>query len=336
MVFVSIGLRLEVDVEAMNMVEPMGAYTRHRTAPMVKRRGTGRYTIVMAPSISGQSIGFAYQSTLVELAKIRKLPLCSACENYKTIGGFVKQSGDVKNCVVEDITGFMIAAEKGQMANRRTSTISFSYMLPDLEGASAHIEPQMHVRYNLLQSKELQQPFEIETATAIYTVSIALDPEKIGVVEQGVYENGQYRTRKEGVSDRKERVILAFDALKVLFEGQVYGAKKSRVLPIVRILGAVATISDPWPFMVSPARVRSEDDHYINETWERALMYVKTLSEETIQITYMDKEGLSIKKPELDDETSKRLIDLGAANTLSELIDKIKNVVVGALFPEKR
>lgn len=334
MVFVSISLRLEVDVEAMNMVEPMGAYTRHRTVPMVKSRGNGRYTIVMAPAISGQSLAFAYQAVLVELAKQRGLPLCNACENYKVIGGFVKLSGDINNCVVEDITGFMVAAEKGQMAKRRTSTISFSYMLPDLEGASAHIEPQLHVRYNFLQP-QLQQPFEIETATAVYTVSIALDPEKIGVEELGTYKDDRYSSERKEVNNRKDRVELAFDALKVVFEGQVYGAKKSRVLPIAYILGAIASISNPMPFAVTPARIRSDTDHYINETWKRAFMYVKTLREENIYIAYMDKEGLKVEKPRLDsDEVAKRLVDLGSADTFSELIDKIKNKVIEMLFKQ--
>ena len=178
MVFVSIGLRTRIEVEALNMTEALGAYTRHRTASLLKKfeKQGGRlsYRIVTVPAISGQSISHGYHRALVEIAKKMGLPVCKECSNYEVIGGFLKhgtagrnvtEEGIVRECVVEDITGFMVPD-----ANiRRTSAIMFSYMVPDLESAETAIDPQFHVRYNF--KTQQHNPFQIESGTCLLYTS---------------------------------------------------------------------------------------------------------------------------------------------------------------------
>ncbi len=313
MVFVSIGLRLKVEVEALNMTESLGAYTRHRTVSLLKKYSSDKgiwYKIITVPAISGQSIAHGYHVALVEIADKLGLPVCDECKRYRIVGGFLKH-GTAKNidektivttCVVEDITGFL-APDAGV---RRTSAIMFSYMVPDIEMAETSIDPQFHVRYNF--EKNEHNPFQIESGTAIYMLGIGLDVDKIGKY----YENNKEKT----VGDRDKRIELAYKALIALIEGVGFGAKKARYLPILEVVGAVSTISHPIPFMVSPPRGK----YYISETIKRASEYKKVLSdlEEDVRIIYMDKEGLEVATAEN--------VEVKKVESFAELIDTLKNI----------
>ncbi|MEM1523082.1 MAG: DevR family CRISPR-associated autoregulator [Thermofilaceae archaeon] len=134
--FLSVGVRAVVNVEALNMVESVGNVTRHRKATVVFRRG-GEYVVRIVPVVSGESIAHAYQWWIAELAKQRygaNAPLCEYCEK----GEFLKhcdvnlfgskpweqelkaavlskegydphevEKKIVQNCIVEDIGGFL-------------------------------------------------------------------------------------------------------------------------------------------------------------------------------------------------------------------------------------
>ncbi len=55
-VFVSFGFRFRVNVEAMNMVESVGNYSRHRVAPIIRRieeDGKVRYGVLPRDSHEG-------------------------------------------------------------------------------------------------------------------------------------------------------------------------------------------------------------------------------------------------------------------------------------------
>ena len=366
MVFVSIGLRFRVEAEAMNMVEPLGAYTRHRVVYALKRirrkqgdKTTLVYRAVPVPAISGQSVANAYSRVLVDLAKLTlgdKAPLCNECGNYLKYGGFIKRSRDrskshderVRECIVEDITGFLVAEaergaeegvaegekkrkskgeeskkeEKGEAERipRRTSAIWFSYMVPDVDYGVGAIESQFHVQYNF--ETQQHRPFTIESGSAVYMQLVALDVDQIGRLKNGDY-----------VSDRLERVELAFKALLALYEGHVYGAKKSRYLPLSEILGGVAAVSSTLPFMVSKPKLYYGDKTYIEDTVERARKFVEVLTssskrggEVKLYITYFDREGVLKTKPEgsehLEVESSENYIDM---------INKVLNKVLSHL-----
>ncbi len=319
MVFTSIGLRLRVEVEALNMVEALGAYTRHRTVSVFKklaREGKVVYKLVTAPAISGQSIANGYMRTLVELAKHYNVKVCEECKAYETRGGFTKhgttKDKDIKhdklieNCIVEDLTGFMIPD-----ANvKRTSPVMFSYMVPDLESAKAVIDSQFHVRYDF--TTQQHQPFNIESGTAIYMIMIGIDISRIGKLENGNY-----------LPDRRKRLEIALHGIATLFEGFGFGAKKARYLPIEEVVGGIAAVSDPIPFMVSPPRIYTNGDNYITDTIKRATRYVEALKQlkggegEKISIAYFDKEGLKITKEE------KQKLELIETSSLTDLTEKL-------------
>jgi CRISPR-associated protein Csa2 len=278
--FLSMSFRLRVEVEALNMVEAMGAYTRHRTVSILKSRGEGKgYRLVIAPAVSGQAVAYGYMKSLVELAQRKGLPVCDQCRSYEAKGGFIKHGTDtkgeleklVKDCIVEDVTGFMVAEAK----IRRTSPIQFSYM--------------------------------------------ALDIDKVGTIPG---DDGKPRVI---VNDRAERVKTAIQAIANLLEGLSFGAKKARYLPIYEVVGAVAAVSHPVPFTVSPARL-SRDGNYIDKTVARATTYVKLFSDvnEYIKVLYMDREGVA-------GEVKAEGIEVEKVNSISDLIAKIIEVVEGKL-----
>lgn len=66
--FVSIGVRALINVEALNMVESVGNVTRHRTVPVVMHMD-GRYIVRWVPAISGEALAHRYQVELVKLVK---------------------------------------------------------------------------------------------------------------------------------------------------------------------------------------------------------------------------------------------------------------------------
>lgn len=316
--FLSISLRLRVEVEALNMVEALGAYTRHRTASLLKPKSDGKgYRIIIVPAVSGQSIAYGYMKSLVELAEEKSLPVCEECKKYETIGGFLKHAKSkavaveklVKECIVEDITGFMVAEAK----IRRTSPIQFTYMIPDIDSSDVAIEPQFHARTPAPTQEP--QPFQVEAGTAIYVLGIALDIDKIGTIP------GADGKPVKIADNRIERIKTAVQAIGALIDGLNFGAKKARYLPTYDIVGAIAALSHPVQFMVSPARI-SRDENYIVKTINRASSYVKLFEDvkEEINIIYMDKE-------EIVSETKTEKIKIEKTKDFPELISKIIELI---------
>jgi len=321
--FVSFGFRFRVEVEALNMAETVGNYARHRAAPVLiqVRDEEGKlkeYRITMAPAVSGQSVAFGYMSALVKLAELKGLPVCEECRSYEHLGGFFKRADRVdvgyderiKTCVVEDITGFMAIKERARGEGgkgaviRRTSPIMFSYMVPDATSARGVLMPQLHVRYNL-KNPDKQVPYQVEAGTAVYIHGVAIDVERIGRLEDGKHINTE---------DRLRRIGLALDALKVLYGGLLFGAKKARYLPVIETLGGIAAVSHPMPFVVSPPRLGD----YVGENINRA----KKFGAGSIKLFCFDKEGVTGCGKQDGVET---------ADSLEDLVDKVKVAVVETL-----
>ncbi len=320
--FVSLGFRFRAEVEALNMAEAVGNYTRHRVAPVLieERDEDGRvrrYRITTAPAVSGQSIAFGYMSALVKLAEQRGLPVCEECRSYEHLGGFFKRADRVdvgyderiRTCVVEDITGFMATKERGKEGAkgaviRRTSPVMFSYMVPDATSARGVLMPQLHVRYNL-KDPDKQVPYQIEAGTAVYIHGVAIDVERIGRLEDGTYIDA---------GERLKRVELALDALKALYGGLLFGAKKARYLPMMEVLGGVAAVSHPLPFVVSPPRFSD----YVGENVNRAGRF----GVGSVKLFCFDKEGIS---------SCGKQSGVEAANSPEDLVDKVKDAVVAML-----
>ena len=299
MVFASMSLRLRVDVEAANMIESIGNYTRHRIVPIINRvyneDGSIEYELAYLAGISGQAINNAYMRALVDVSGKYGLPICDMCRNYELIGGFPKRPNilgeddnvdkRVRECVVEDVTGFMATKERrgGESGQgiRRTSAVMFSYMVPDTDTVrhSPPI-PQFHIRYG----REGEQAiFNVEASSGIYRLLIAIDVDKIGKLTNG-----------EPVGDREKRIRAAFDALALMFQGYLF-AKKARYLPQVEFLGGIAVVTDPYRFMASPARARPVDGRlvpwYIMDTLERARKFRDSVGGlRALEVYYFDNE----------------------------------------------
>ncbi|MEM4810859.1 MAG: DevR family CRISPR-associated autoregulator [Thermofilum sp.] len=327
MVFASLSIRMRVDVEALNMVEALGAYGRHRTASILRPRPDKRgFRIIIAPAVSGQAVAYGYMATLVALAQRKNLPVCDECKEFQTRGGFVKHGTSkdssltewrlVQECIVEDLTGFMVPEAR----IRRTSPVAFSYMLPDVESSTVALDPQFHVRAPM--PGQQPQPFQVESGTAVYTVSVFVDVERIGRGYEKVQDT--LSLMELPLDSRKKRVETAFEALGCLFEGLMFGAKKARYLPVYEIIGTVAALSRPIPFMVSPARL-SKDQNYIDVTIRRASSYALFLKDvgEELAVFYFDQEGVY-------DQSGTSSIQIGVtrADTFSDLIDKVKSKAV--------
>lgn len=355
MVFASLSVRLRVDVEALNMVEALGAYGRHRTVSILKPRPDGRgYRVIIAPAVSGQAVAYGYMKALVALAQRKGLPVCDECREYEVRGGFLKHATStdanlsewklVEQCVVEDLTGFLVARGEGRGVIRRTSPVCFSYMLPDVESSDVALDPQFHVRAPMPGREP--QPFQVEAGTAVYTLSVFIDLDRIGKgyeMAEGKASSKARRGRKtEGDeeqeeveslaliprtlndTERQKRIECAFEALGCLLEGLMFGAKKARYLPALEIVGAVAALSRPLPFMVNPARLSRSRD-YISATIERAGKYSSMLSSigEEIIVFYLDKEGVYTPN-----EASSQGLCGVAVGTFSALIDELKKKAV--------
>jgi CRISPR-associated protein Csa2 len=317
--FASIVLRLSIESDAMNMVEHLGAFTPHRSAPIAIKL-SDRLRVVRAPAASGQMMAHAYQVALAMIADKAGLPLCDDCRNHQVLGGFVKRSLQdpkkfankefevISTCVVEDLAGFMIVGrsregggEEGKRSKgkgkskedserieglRRTAPVWFSYMLPDPKPSSFKFEPQFHVMFN---TKGENRPSTIESATAIYTMAIGIDVRSIG---RAPNKDGAVSE----VADRDKRVELALEAFRVVIHGQIFGAKKSRYLPRFEVIGGAASLSNPLPFMLSPPKHVPGEESYVSRSYNRALKMVGGLGRigvaQNIYMAYFDREGI--------------------------------------------
>ncbi|ABM80501.1 type I-A CRISPR-associated protein Cas7/Csa2 [Hyperthermus butylicus] len=307
-VFFSLSARILVNLEALNMAESVGNVVRHRRAPVVLRTDNG-FVLRYVPVISGESLAHHYQKLLADIAIQRGLPVCSACSQ----GVFLKHANDdvfkkydgidgaknkfktgtdaeeyvVKNCVVEDVGGFLYTDK----TVKRTSRFRVGYMVPALdalEAGAAATEAQFHVRYSPGAKQEEQAIYYVEIGSAVYVFSFALDASGVGARSM---ENEGASSRNEyilSLEDRLKRVEAAFDALAALLGGMAWGAKTSRFQPHWKILSLVASVSQPLPFNVSPGH----DKNYARETVERACAMTSVVKGFKASIVYYNGEGL--------------------------------------------
>ena len=264
MVYLSIGVRFEANVEALNMVETAGNYSKHRRVPYLIEED-GKIKTVYVPAVSGESLAHAYQEFLVEEAG--GLPVCNACrrgEFFKSMnkehakekfpGGVLPkdpydlEKGIVKACFIEDVGGFLYA-EKPPV--KRTSSFQFSYALPVKDAAVyALVEPQLHARHAQLKEKTRkageaseQMIYYVETGTALYgfTFNLALD---------GIGYSALTGELVVGEAEVKKRREAAVKAIYRMLSSQQFGAKLSRFFPVGGIVAMAASITEK-PFTVT-------------------------------------------------------------------------------------
>jgi len=255
--FLSIRGRVVVNVEALNMTESVGNYVKRRRVPVIM---PDTYTVYFVPAISGESIAHGYQQILAEVAVNNNLNVCDLCKQ----GIFLKSTNNevlkyalkittfsnvddletqiVNKCIVEDVGGFLYA-EKENL--KRTSSFYIGYMIPVKEALEGTvIEPQLQTRYALgtpfVKKGTLgQMIYYVEISSSSYVFSFDFDSKFVG--------KATFSTEKVGtplVNDRKQRVIVALQALKKFLIEFMFGAKKTRYLPVVDWESLVIAVSD--------------------------------------------------------------------------------------------
>ncbi|MFA4646527.1 type I-A CRISPR-associated protein Cas7/Csa2 [Pyrococcus kukulkanii] len=285
--FLSVGVRFEANVEALNMVETAGNYTKHRRVPYLVEED-GKLKTVYVPALSGESLAHAYQEHLAREALSIGLPVCDDCrrnEFFKSMNkAHLKKKIDpipedpkkieeaiVKACVIEDVGGFLYA-EKPPV--RRTSAFQVSYALPVKSAALfATSEPQLHARHAQINASSKkgnvseQMIYYVETGTALYGFTFNLDLDAIGVsaITSGpILEEDEIKARRE----------VALKALFRMLSSSQFGAKLSRFFPVGGITELVITVTE-HPFVVTSPIY----NNYIDRTQKR-LAVLKEFGEE--------------------------------------------------------
>ncbi len=367
--FISIGIRVLVNVEALNMVEAIGNVTRHRTVPYIYRRGEGRYVIQWVPVLSGEAIAHAYQEYLVDLAVKNNLSVCYWCRakefikhfdlrfwraTSSSISGYTKdeldiaqkyaeqaklsinqmkeiESAIVKTCVVEDICGFLVT----QGPVKRTSRVLVSYAIPTLdsvEKGAVAIDNQFFVRHAPQaetyrgQLGPIQAPYYVQTASAIYGFTVAIDLDSIGISS---IDGSEIVTKNE--IDRRKRIAL--EALREMLDSRIFGAKLSRFTPMIDYEIVIAIVSKNIKLMVSPPTLRLED--FIKDNVVRA---VKAASDtgDTIKVLIWCKQNEinsiveKVLKPEnlgIDKDKIEKIVERIVSPSIRDLLNRIIEII---------
>jgi len=330
--FVSISFRLLMNLESLNSVESIGNLVRHRTAPIVIPTNDG-YVIRFVPAVSGESLAHAYQMCLVNEAKRLNLPLTEESErgeflkfadnNLLTKYGIPvpKSENQIRRTEVQvllkdvvcDIGGFLYA---GDFPVKRTSLFQVGYMIPALKDVKATaLETQFHVRHAPSSMKQYQAPYNVEVGSAVYTFTFAISFDYVAKPMTAFGERDEAGER-ELMEQRDTRIKAAVAALASFITLLPFGAKKSRFMPNLEYLSAVAACCEGASFLVSPGNDRA----FVKETVERAGEFVSLMERikggrPELKLVSLDKEGAAegldgievVKNPEA---FAKRIVEI--------------------------
>ena len=271
--FVSVRGRVVINVEALNMTESVGNYVKHRRVPVIMPE---TYATYFVPAVSGESIAHGYQQVVAEEAQKKGIKVCELCkkgyflkstneEVFKTSFGVDPpndttkfESTVIENCVVEDVGGFLYAPARGGVNVKRTSNFYVGYMIPTKESLeNTVIEPQLHTRYALGTpfverggGAAGQMIYYVELSSAAYTFSLDLDTKYLGKASFSMENAGKTVVSEE---ERKKRIGVVLDAISKFMIEMLFGAKRTRFLPVIEWESAVIAVSDdiwtvPSPF----------------------------------------------------------------------------------------
>ena len=317
MMYMSVMGRFLINAEALNMVESIGNVTRHRKAPIIYKVGAN-YKVIYVPVISGESLAHAYQSLLSNISRhyYDDPPLCTFCskeifvkhsakeafgENewetqlknkiYVEKKGYTQEEVEnsiVKNCIVEDIGGFL----NPDSVVKRTSTFQVGYMVPTSDSISeVGLEAQFHVRSEPTAKREAgQMIYYVEVSSALYTFSFNIDLSSI------------YHTKFMDVklidNDKEEwlrRINIAIKSLALMIDNNLFGAKLTRFNPVRSLMSLVVSLSHPYMFNVSVPN----DKNYFKETMQRRSAVINLMDglrdKNLINVYIYDKEDLDGK-----------------------------------------
>jgi len=305
--FLSLGIRMIVNVEALNMVEAVGNLVRHRTVPYIYRSGAV-YTIQWVPAISGESLAHALQEYIVDVAKSKNYgKICYWCSRKEFVkhfdlrflqatssvvsysqeelqltqkyankqGGFtLSEVTEIEriitaSCIVEDVAGFLVV----QGPTKRTSRVYLSYAVPTLDsvrrGAVA-VDNQFFVRHAPQAEALRGQGQNIPPAQAPYYVQIgsAVYGFTVYVDLDSIGVSSITGEPVVGEDEARLRRLIVVEALREMLDSRIFGAKLTRFNPMMDFELVAATVSDKVKFTVSPPQLDLED--FVKETVVRA------------------------------------------------------------------
>jgi CRISPR-associated protein Csa2 len=360
MSFLSIGFRMLVNVEALNMIESVGNVVRHRVAPMIVRKGTGEYIMRWVPAISGECLAHAYQSFLAELAQKKELKVCYWCTRnefikhfdlnfYKLTSNQISYSSEevqlikyleeksltlenardieeaiIKCCVVEDIGGFLVT----QGPVKRTARFHVSYAVPTydtVEKGIVALDHQFMVRHAPEAELRRQSSKEIPPAQAPYypQVGSALYAWIFNLDVDGIGISSISGKPILDAGEAKRRKELALDALAEMLDGKLFGAKLTRFTPFIDFEVAVAAVSDKVRFTVSPPVLNLK--RFMLETINRANRAREDTGNAEIEISIWCKDE-DVKK--VVEETVKEKAKIIATSSIRDFIADIKRKAI--------
>lgn len=311
---ISIVARFLMNVESLNSVESIGNLTKHRTAPVIFRSKEG-YTVSYQPVLSGEMIAHAYQVGLVDESKKLGLPLGKYSSQYEFIKfsldtDIIKKEEGIEppkkgkttdeiekemrrfevevmlKDTVADIAGFMYL---GDIPVRRTSRFKVGYAVPVVtsDEAMAYLETQFHTRSFHTVEKNKQSIYNVEIASALYTMTLQLDEDLIAVPSTpGAKVKGEEDLEKQ----KQNRVQASLRALYYILTGN-FGGKRTRFLPQMELASLILTYTD-FPFVPTPGH----NNNYIESTITRLEKAKKILDGKMAKAYVINNEGVSISK----------------------------------------
>lgn len=343
MVFVSLGIRALINVEALNMVEAVGNVVRHRTVPYIYRRGRS-YVIQWAPAISGECLAHAYQVYLAKVATKRGLPVCYWCmkeefikhfdlrfwvqtknsisytsdevklaDKYKELGAAsLDQMKEiertiVKVCIVEDIGGFLVT----QGAVKRTSRVWFSYMIPTLDSISqgaVAVDNQFLVRHAPTAESLRKTPVPPAQAPYYPQIASAIYGFTITLDVDSISSSSIDGEPLVPKDEYKKRVLASLEAVKEMLDSKIFGAKLSRFNPMMEYEIIVALVSKSMKLMISPPTLGLED--FINDTIIRAVKAATDTGDEIKVIIWPSSTDIEKRVNEVLEKLKKQVKDI--------------------------
>jgi len=247
----------------------------------------------------------------------------------------------LKTSVVADVGGFLYTErekrekkktegkgeEETKMSVKRTSAIRFAYLIPALDAlitGGASISPQLHVRYAPKPEEGVQSLFYVESGSALYTLTAQLVISDIGKVllDPSIRD-------EELEEQRVNRIEAAIDALTVLVEGVLFGAKRSRYMPQWDVRSILVAYSrGPVEYNVTPGLTKD----YMVKSYERAVALAKSLGNSLIVNMYgYNGEGEYLQEPVVKPEV--RNVKFEKTSTPAEALLKAKERVMSVINP---
>ncbi len=176
-------------------------------------------------------------------------------------------------------------------------------MIPTRESLeSTVIEPQLHTRYALgtpfVEEGARaggQMIYYIELSSAAYTFSFDLDTKYIGKATFSMENAGKVVVSEE---ERKKRIGTALDALSKFMIEMMFGAKRTRFLPVIEWESLVIAVSDDIWTVPSPF-----SKNYVERAEEKA----KKVSYNTKLFKYVGGPGFEEVVIEAMNEAKRRL-----------------------------